>query len=169
MFPQLAKAIDNRKTALERAWRTKRRTVAADDASLGIIVPGGGPVIVVVRTRKVLAISFKARLDVFRLDSNGNVVPLNLECARHIVADLVDPTEAGSLVDTEPQLLGRFDGEPAYIDRRGVLIVNVGFQDTTRIFAALCCLVKHFQVDVWLGDSDQCWTDRVCAVQSTPH
>ncbi len=67
----------------------------------------------VVRTRKILAISFKARLDVYRLDSDGNVVPLNLECARHIVADLVDPTENGPLSDTAPQLLGRFDGEPA--------------------------------------------------------
>ncbi len=60
-------------------------------------------------------------------------------------------------------MLGYFDGEPAYVDRRGVLIVNIGYRDTTRLFAALSRLVNQLHVEVWLGGTDERWTDRVCA------
>ena len=107
--------------------------------------------------------SVKARLEIYRLDANGSVIPIDLRSAQSIVFDLVDKDSHGKIIECRPEMLGYFDGEPAYVDRRGILVVNLGQQDTSRLFAALNRLVQQLQVEIWLGDTDLCWTNRVRA------
>lgn len=110
--------------------------------------------------------SFVGRLDIGQFTTR-DALPLDVLAATKIACEFADRDSDGLLPPSRPEILGYFDGEPLYVDKRGVLVKHVGYRDSTRLFACLRRMVEALGFEVMLGDSGECWTESACA-EPTP-